>query len=394
LEFPHHIIPILFAIAYTLMMVRYAIPLYNASRYKAFQPFSKDKFPPVCILVPARNEEQHITACLTGLVQQQYPCEQFEILVIDDQSDDQTVALVQQFIDAQGPLGATSPKLRLLHVPKGSVGGKKQALALGIAETTAPIIMTTDADCTHPSLWLVTMMKYFDEQTGIVAGPVCLQPDKGFLRGFQALDSAGLIGVGAGAFAWNTPHLCNGANLAYRRQAFEDAKGWQHPSQYASGDDMILLQNIRQTGKWKAKFAWSCLAVVQTAPMSNLNALMEQRVRWASKSSAFAAWDHWLLLTVVSTTNLVLLLLYILVGWYSIWDISQVWPWFRLLLVMLGLKTMGDLSVLWPITKMLQNRRLLRYVPLSALVYPLFVSVVGVLRPFSRVYRWKGRYTR
>lgn len=77
--------------------------------------------PLVSILVPARNEADHIEECVRSLLGQRY--EKLEVLVLDDQSTDETSMIVQQLIDGLPPEQAN--RLCLLHgetLPDGWIG--------------------------------------------------------------------------------------------------------------------------------------------------------------------------------------------------------------------------------------------------------------------------------
>jgi glycosyltransferase involved in cell wall biosynthesis len=95
----------------------------------------------ISAIVPARNEEAVIAACIESLAGQP---EIAEILVVDDQSTDKTAAIVRE-------LAGKIPNLRLLEtngVPAGWVG-KNHAVVLGAGQATAPWLLFTDADAEH-----------------------------------------------------------------------------------------------------------------------------------------------------------------------------------------------------------------------------------------------------
>jgi hypothetical protein len=94
--------------------------------------------PSVTAIVPARNEEQVIAACVRSLAQQP---EIAEILVVNDQSTDGTATVLQQ-------LTAEVPRLRVLEaqdVPPGWVG-KNNAVWIGASQAKSPWLLFTDAD--------------------------------------------------------------------------------------------------------------------------------------------------------------------------------------------------------------------------------------------------------
>ena len=103
--------------------------------------------PMVSILVPARDEERAIAACVRSLVEQEY--EPLEVLVLDDQSSDATATIVQQLIDALPP--GQQGRLRLLHgapLPAGWVG-KNFACQQLAGQAQGEYLLFTDADTIH-----------------------------------------------------------------------------------------------------------------------------------------------------------------------------------------------------------------------------------------------------
>ena len=117
---------IFFIIAVALLLpYRYIIRRANRQlmfmqRYTATQ-VSAEK---ASIIIAARNEETHIGPCLESLLAQDFPREQMEIIVVDDQSVDQTAAIVKRYADRG---------IRLISLGKEDAFGKKAAIARGIA---------------------------------------------------------------------------------------------------------------------------------------------------------------------------------------------------------------------------------------------------------------------
>jgi len=102
--------------------------------------FRKDvSLPTVSIIVPARNEEQHIEACLNSLVSQRYRNK--EIIVVDDESTDETAEIVRGF--DQGIILVQSPQL-----PEGWIG-KSWACHNGTLYAKGDWFLFTDADAVH-----------------------------------------------------------------------------------------------------------------------------------------------------------------------------------------------------------------------------------------------------
>jgi len=144
-------------------------------RYKATR-FSADK---ASIIIAARNEEMNIGKCLDSLRAQDFPEDQMEIIVVDDQSVDQTAAIVSRYADRG---------IRLISLGNDEAFGKKAAIARGIAAASHPIIITTDADCSFAPRWLNTMLSFREDMDAVfVAAPVPFRKEKTLLDRFQSL---------------------------------------------------------------------------------------------------------------------------------------------------------------------------------------------------------------
>ena len=182
--------------------------------------------PPVMIsvVIAARNEEKTIGRCLQSLLNQEYPANQFEILVVDDHSTDATASIADEV--GKGRVRVLSLKDYTGGRPENSY--KKRAIEAGIAQATGSLIVTTDADCTAGPHWLESITSFF-RQTGsvFIAAPVVLrapQRRRGFfstlLEIFQSLDFVGLQEITGASVFKRFHYMCNGANLTYEKRYF------------------------------------------------------------------------------------------------------------------------------------------------------------------------------
>lgn len=238
--------------------------------------------PAVSIIVAARNEAGRISPLLNDLRKQQY--EKFEVIIVDDHSDDDTVEVCRKSI-------ADDTRFTLLN-SRGM--GKKAALTEGISAARGNIIVTTDADCRVGPLWIESMCTSFhDASVMFCFGGVAITGNDIFSQ-VQALEFAALVGSAAATATMNAPTMCNGANMAYRRSAFIEVNGYSGNESIASGDDEFLMRKIEDAFPGSVRCCTHEDALVTTLAANTGSAFIEQRLRWAGKwkanNSIFSSW--------------------------------------------------------------------------------------------------------
>src|SRR5690606_26371642 len=119
----------------------------------------------------------------------------------------------------------------------------------------------------------------------MVCGPVFYKSDGSFLQNFQQMDGFSLQSVTIGSFGLKRPILSNGANLAYRKDAFETVNGFVGNNHIASGDDIFLMEKMKKMYPTGVQFLKSEDVIVSTKPQLNWRKLISQRIGWASKTS-------------------------------------------------------------------------------------------------------------
>ncbi len=336
----------------------------------------KTEWPSVSVIVPVRNEEHNIGACLESLARQDYP--HFEVVVVDDHSEDGTRKVVEE--KARG-----NARIKWMALEKKSgVAYKKAAVAAGIGATKGEIIVTTDGDCEMGEHWLRGMVSEMGTDVGMVTGPVQLTGKSIFQR-FQALEFMGLIAVGAGSISSGRPTMCNGANLAYRRSVFEAVGGFAGIDHIASGDDELLMHKIARETDHEVRFAKSRTAIVRTAALPTWQAFRAQRIRWVSKSTQYE--ERRITYTLVASYLAMVSIVLLSLG-------AVLFPEFRpVALAALGLKIIGEASILIPAGTFFGNLHLLIWLlpeQLAHIAYVLWIGLAGN----QKSYTWKGRHVR
>ena len=119
----------------------------------------------ISVIIAARNEEKHLPNLLDSLISQNYQKENYEIIVVDDRSEDKTAAIVKKYQSKNSNITLLQIKNESKHLL-----GKKGALDKGIRSAMYDILAFTDADCVPTRNWLTQINRHFTDDTDVVAG--------------------------------------------------------------------------------------------------------------------------------------------------------------------------------------------------------------------------------
>ncbi len=327
----------------------------------------------VSIIVAIRNEAENILHLLESILQQSYPKELIEVVVVDDNSTDDGPNLVKEFAE-------NHDELRVVLLS--SIGkGKKEAIAFGIENSNHQFIITTDGDCIADKNWIRKIAAYFERyQPKIILGPVVYSGEKGIFQKLFSLDFISLVASGAGGAGAGLPFMGNAANMAFDKSIFRDE---DQQTDYASGDDVFLIHSVKKHyGRGSIHFLKDIRALVSTHAPKNRKEFFNQRVRWASKAKGYR--DFWSALVswAVLLFNLCLVFLFIAGLWWN-WLLA-VWALFVLL------KALIDFPLLNGYAQLTGKGRLMIYLIPLEFIYPLYIAIIGTASLFVK-YSWKGR---
>lgn len=369
-----------------VLLIIHAVLIENYRRWflqlKPFiLPIGSIPFTRFSVIIPARNEESNIAGCLQSVMRQNYPLQLFEVIVVDDYSTDNTAGIVQELQMQYANLKLIQLE-KLLHT-KQLNSYKKKAIEVAILQADGDFIVTTDADCIINKGWLQNYDAYICKNKAVfVAAPVRFWDTGSFVSKFQCLDFMSLQGITAASVAAGFHSMCNGANLAYSKNIFEQVGGFKGIDNIASGDDMMLMHKIYKHDKKGVGFLFSQDAVVLTQPMPTWREFFNQRIRWASKADKFDDKRIIAVLAVVYLFNVS----FIAVPLAAVWH-NQLWSWW---LVMILFKIVIELRFMWPVAKFFKERKLLRWFPVMQPLHIGYTVIAGWLGKFGS-YKWKGR---
>lgn len=327
------------------------------------------------IIIPVRNEAHNIERIVTDLENQSYPKNQFEVIIVDDFSNDSTSNKVLELISK------TTLDLRLISLNDSDRNGKKHAITKGVNESRKEVIITTDADCRMQHQWIKSYNEAFGKEIKMIAGPVGIIGD-GFFSRFQQAEFAGLIGLGAVTIKRNNPTMCSGANLAFRKTAFFEVNGYVNNLFTPSGDDEFMLQSIMSKYPNSVRFLKDRRAIVETLSQKKWKDLQNQRTRWSSK------WKHNRNKKV--QTLAILFFIDYLVFYTMILGVFIGWVSMELALIVLILRFLSNLNFISKVNSFLLGKSIFLPVLILQILYPAHVLLIGVKSIFGD-YTWKGR---
>lgn len=344
--------------------------IYGFTKINDFEYISLPPKTSFSIIVPFRNESENLPVLLESFSKLNYPTNLFEVILVDDESEERLQNLDFRF------------QIRTLNNIRFSNSPKKDAIATAMKIVKTNWVITTDADCVVPENWLLTLDNFIQmNPVSMIAGAVTYDSQYTFLHHFQQLDLASLQGATIGSFGIKKGFMCNGANFAYTKSFFQELKGFEGNSAIASGDDVFLLQKALSKYPEKVAYLKSQHTIVTTKPADDWKTLFYQRVRWASKTTSYQSIFGKRLGLLVFLMNFGLIYCFVLM-------ILGIFPYFfigLLFIIKFGIDT-----VLIQQTNKFLTKHKIRHLLLSSLWYPFFSTAVALYCLFGK-YEWKGR---
>jgi cellulose synthase/poly-beta-1,6-N-acetylglucosamine synthase-like glycosyltransferase len=363
----------LLSLVYVFVVITFIRGWYKLTLYKDIKPNPTTK---VAILVAARNEEDHIEKTIRDLLAQDYNPELVEIIIINDHSTDRTESIVASF-------SKNNVKLITLNEDRALNSYKKKAIQKGIEHSTGDLIITTDADCRMGANWLKTIVSFHEEHDfKMISSPVAYFNEKNVFEKCQTLEFSYLIGLGASTIGNNNPSTCNGANLAYERTAFYAVNGFKGIDDLASGDDELLLHKMAAKYENKIGFLKSHDAIVYTYAKKSLKSFIEQRKRWASKSTRYKNKGIVLLGLTVWLFNLSIIANALLAIFFT--------SFLEIAIFQLVLKLLIEMFFLIGVTHFFKRKQLLVLLPLVSILHVIYMVYIGIAGNSGK-YNWKDR---
>ena len=266
----HKIMIALFILFGVIVVLRYLVLLTAAilEKYPTRRHAAQSSTPFITIVVPAFNEEKLIEASLRSLAQLDYPY--YEIIVVDDGSNDATVNVVSR--TAQN---ISHTQIRIISQ---SNSGKSSALNTGIMHAQGDIVVCIDSDSRlHPDSLKFGIVHFDDPRVGAVGGYVNVINNQKLITRLQQLEyMIGLNFLRRGLSYFNLVTVVPGPIGMFRKRAIQQLGGYNTRSD-CFAEDADLTVRLLLNG-WRVKGETHMIA--DTEAPETLYALLRQRYRW------------------------------------------------------------------------------------------------------------------
>ena len=265
----------MFEIIFITLLVIYTLEIvvYIIGSKKKYSQLTEDELPSISVIVAARNEKDNIVDCMISLNQLEYPRDKIEIILVNDNSDDNTGELIKEYIQGKPQFKYLEPKAEI-----GSLKGKTNALANAIKTVKGEVILTTDADCVVSPKWAKELASYYTEDVALVCG-YTNQKDTSIFGGMQSVDFIYMLMVAAGIMNLGKPLSCIGNNMSYRKSVYDEVGGYESLP-FSVTEDFNLLMAVHYLKKYKIIFPMSSKSMVTSEPCPSWKSLYRQKKRW------------------------------------------------------------------------------------------------------------------
>ena len=331
------------------------------------------ELPAISVVVAARNEDKDLPACISSLLELDYPSDKLEIILVDDRSTDSTLDIIKKAASDHSHIKYLSTK----NAGENNLEAKARGIAWGAKHAKGEWIFITDADAVVQPQWLKHMLWQVNDEIGMIGGTLMINDNGSLLSLIEKMSLAYTLPFAAGSAGWGLSIVGPGPNLAIRRSIYEDYGGLESV-EFGVAEDLALTKIVQQSGK-KVKFHGSSEVTIRMTPVPTFDHLISQQRRWI-KGGFEMTWEYWAGLIFVFTYHFIFSWI-LLFGWIISVEGT---------LIALAFKLIGDFFMVWCEKRKISLLAVLRYIPIQSLYTTLIFIWLPVSFFLARNIRWKG----
>lgn len=330
---------------------------------------NKDRYVNFSIVIAFKDEAKNLSALFSSLEKLKYPKTQFEVILVDDGSTDNSLQLAIEF-------SKNCSNCKVINAKNKRYPGKKGALDFGISQARNNFIMITDADCKPSADWLASYSEYFNLGFDVLFGLAPFKQNEGFINKLSCFENLRSSILTISLAELNLPYSAAARNFGFTISAYNKLGGFSNTLETLSGDDDLFLREAIKN-KLKIGVVKDENAIVWSDSKSNLKDYLNQKARH-TKTSFFYLPHHKLILGFWHSLNILLVLSLLLI---SI-NLFIIVPFF--------IKIISDIIVVRVAQKKLKYRFNLFEIIFFQIVYEIFL-VINFLFALRKDISWKNQ---
>lgn len=359
----------------TIAIIYFILHLFLFAGLKNSLSLKKNIFhslPFVSVIVAARNEESNIESCIQSLSEIKYPKELLEIILVNDNSNDNTYNKMLELTEGLDYFEVINSR----EVKSKNLKGKANAIDTAIEMCRGEIILSTDADCCVPPGWVNETVKYYEGRTGMVCGFTVMKNDNRIFDIMQSIDWLYLLTLASSSAGLKMILSCVGNNLSFRKKAYLKTGGYSSIN-FSVTEDLALMRKINLEKQFSVLFPVDKSCLVKTSSCKTINELFSQKRRWFKGGIGIN------LLGYITGFELYIMNFFLLFGLFFVE--------YKIYLVIIALKILSELMLIDRVLQKLCLMKLYKFYP----AFIIYFAVYGLLLPLSFLFKnkinWKGR---
>lgn len=360
-------------IVVVLIQVFFYLHIFGKFAFRKSKPVNKNPKIPVSVIICAKNEAKNLKAFLPSVIHQDY--ENFEIVLINDGSSDDTLEVMSSFSKA-------NQNIKIVDVKPVEAfwGNKKYPLTLGIKAATHNILLFTDADCKPVSkYWIKEMVSNFNSTTSIVLGYGAYSRVKNsFLNKlvrFETLHAA----ISYLSFAKiGMPYMGVGRNLAYTKTQFFKVNGFMKHMHIRSGDDDLFVNEAATPTN--ARICVTKNSFTLSEPKTSFKSWFRQKRRHVSTAKHYKL-NHKITLSLLYSSSLLF--------WLLSFVLLSFWHFPILVCSLILVRLIVVISTYGFSAKKLNEKDLILLSPCLEIVLIIFQLAIFINNIISKPNHWK-----
>ena len=365
----------LFLFLFFLFLV-FLIAFIYATLRLTLKTYSYDQFPGISVIVAIRNGQESLPQLIDDLTSQNY-IGPLEFILVDDESTDQTKAIINSTIKIDN-------RFKYLSSNQGSSNllTKKKALDVGINNASHEYLLFSDVDCRIPSSWAKIMSGYFIAGYEYLVGfsLINIKKPNNYISIFQRIDFLLLMIMCRASNYFGYPLASSGQNQGFTKSLYIRSGGFSKIKSFI-GDDTAFLQHCNNIG-CKSIFIDDQESSITSRKEFKLSKFLFQRIRWVADANKL--WKLNLNFFFILFISFLSFCAFPIIIYNNISN-------YIFIGMVVAIKIIVEFLLLYCGTNKLRIKFKLHEFLWWELLHIPYIAITGILSYFVKFFSWKGR---